>query len=79
MSRLGVDSVVQDFRIEKFLGKGSYGCAEGQYEPAACPRSHFHPPTYIYLDQHVNVWQQFGFAMALVCNGRVCFSAARVR
>ena len=25
MSRLGVDSVVQDFRIEKFLGKGSYG------------------------------------------------------
>eukprot|EP01046_Picozoa_sp_COSAG06_P071646 COSAG06_NODE_20592_length_788_cov_231.997097_2_plen_26_part_01 len=26
MSRLGVDSVVQDFRIEKFLGKGSYGC-----------------------------------------------------
>ncbi len=27
MSRLGVDSVVQDFRIEKFLGKGSYGCA----------------------------------------------------
>ena len=26
MSRLGVNSVVQDFRIEKFLGKGSYGC-----------------------------------------------------
>jgi hypothetical protein len=34
MSRLGVDSVVQDFRIEKFLGKGSYGCA------AALRRAH---------------------------------------
>ena len=27
MSRLGVGSVVQNFQIEKFLGKGSYGCA----------------------------------------------------
>ena len=42
MSRLGVDSVVQDFRIEKFLGKGSYGCAE----PACCPHAHaFHTRT----------------------------------
>jgi len=33
MSRLGVNSVVKDFKIEKFLGKGSYGY--GSYGLAA--------------------------------------------
>ena len=33
MSRLGVGSVVQDFQIEKFLGKGSYGCARPPQPP----------------------------------------------
>eukprot|EP01045_Picozoa_sp_COSAG04_P004124 COSAG04_NODE_175_length_21521_cov_167.404071_16_plen_62_part_00 len=38
MSRLGVGSVVQNFQIEKFLGKGSYGCAR---PPAAAARALF--------------------------------------
>jgi len=33
MSRLGVGSVVQNFQIEKFLGKGSYGCARPPQPP----------------------------------------------